>query len=303
MVLHKVGQALTRFLEALAAIAVVFIAAWLVVKGAWWVGRQVVRHWRTSGTVAAVAVWCYWLGWLSLVITLVVVAVGLLAWRWAGREVFEAWAGRHLRAWRQRWIFYAPRLPRWLRACGLTVPDHDPGIAVQVNPFRRSAVRPKRRPRPDQVPRIVGVRSGGSWARCACDWSRGRRWRTSTSPPAPGGRPERRACQVRELGPQLVSIDFQRRNLLAALAAVPGEEVDLRRVWSGRTEYGTDWLQSLRGGHTLTAGATGAGKNSYGWQPLVAIAPAHPRRSDAGAGGSSTATPSPPRTRSRCSTT
>jgi S-DNA-T family DNA segregation ATPase FtsK/SpoIIIE len=51
-------------------------------------------------------------------------------------------------------------------------------------------------------------------------------------------------------------------------------DVDLRRVWSGRTEYGTDWHQPLAGGHTLTAGSTGAGKNSVGWAPIVSIAPA-----------------------------
>jgi len=55
---------------------------------------------------------------------------------------------------------------------------------------------------------------------------------------------------------------------------VRGEDVDLRRVWSGRTEYGQDWHQSLVGGHTLVAGATGAGKNSHGWCPIVSIAPA-----------------------------
>jgi S-DNA-T family DNA segregation ATPase FtsK/SpoIIIE len=90
-------------------------------------------------------------------------------------------------------------------------------------------------------------------------------------------------CQVRELGPDLVSIDFQRRNLLADPVACPdvgglgklaGEDIDLRKVWSGRTEYGTDWHQSLLGGHTLHAGATGAGKNSFTWQPIVSIAPA-----------------------------
>jgi DNA segregation ATPase FtsK/SpoIIIE, S-DNA-T family len=50
--------------------------------------------------------------------------------------------------------------------------------------------------------------------------------------------------------------------------------VDLREVWSGRTEYGTDWHQPLAGGHTLTAGATGAGKNSVMWAPIVSLAPA-----------------------------
>ena len=90
-------------------------------------------------------------------------------------------------------------------------------------------------------------------------------------------------CQIRELGPRLVSIDYQRCDRLrqvvscrdlAALAYVAGADIDLRKVWSGRTEYGTDWLQPLAGGHTLTAGATGAGKNSVGWCPIVSIAPA-----------------------------
>jgi hypothetical protein len=90
-------------------------------------------------------------------------------------------------------------------------------------------------------------------------------------------------CQVRELTPNVVSIDFQRRNLLAdpvacldlaALADVEGTSVDLRRVFSGRTEYGHDWHVPMVGGHTLVAGSTGAGKNSAMWCPLVSIAPA-----------------------------
>jgi S-DNA-T family DNA segregation ATPase FtsK/SpoIIIE len=90
-------------------------------------------------------------------------------------------------------------------------------------------------------------------------------------------------CQVRELSPNVVSIDFQRRNLLANPVACPdlaagiaGRSVDLRRVWAGRTEYGKDWYLPLAGpaSHTLTAGGTGAGKNSVTWCPLVSIAPA-----------------------------
>ncbi|OLM34776.1 Transfer protein traSA [Pseudonocardia sp. Ae717_Ps2] len=92
-----------------------------------------------------------------------------------------------------------------------------------------------------------------------------------------------RRCQVREVAPNVVSIDFQRRNLLDVLVRSPGVEtlsgidgaaVDLGKVWSGRTEYGTDWWQSLIGGHTLVAGATGAGKGSLMWAPLVSVAPA-----------------------------
>jgi DNA segregation ATPase FtsK/SpoIIIE, S-DNA-T family len=92
-------------------------------------------------------------------------------------------------------------------------------------------------------------------------------------------------CQVRELTPNVVSIDFQRRNLLAEpvacqdlekLAGVAGQSVDLRRVWAGRTEYGQDWYIPLTGpaSHLLTAGASGAGKNSLTWDPLISIAPA-----------------------------
>jgi S-DNA-T family DNA segregation ATPase FtsK/SpoIIIE len=66
----------------------------------------------------------------------------------------------------------------------------------------------------------------------------------------------------------VVSIDFQRRNLLAdpvtcpdlaTLAEIQGGAVDLRRVWAGRTEYGQNWHVPLAGGHTLVAGASGAG--------------------------------------------
>ncbi|SHL03491.1 DNA segregation ATPase FtsK/SpoIIIE, S-DNA-T family [Pseudonocardia thermophila] len=212
------------------------------------------------------------------------VVVGLVGWRQLDRERFEARAGRHLRAWWQRWTVYAPRMPGWLRSCALTVPDRDPGITVQVNPFRRSAIRPKARPRPNDLPRVVAVRSGGSWDEVHVKL-------------IPGLTPEdfdasaRRLavsrgvarCQIRELTPNRVSVDFMRRDLLTdvvpcadltALAAVPGEQINLRKVWAGRTEYGTDWHVSLDGGHTLTAGSTGAGKNTITWSPLVSIAPA-----------------------------
>ncbi|KAA1005633.1 hypothetical protein FVA95_28920 [Pseudonocardia sp. EV170527-09] len=80
-----------------------------------------------------------------------------------------------------------------------------------------------------------------------------------------------------------MSIDYQRRNLLAAtvtapdidaMAGLPGDAIDLDRVLSGATEYGTPWRQSIRGSHTLVGGATGAGKGSLMWAPLLSIAPA-----------------------------
>jgi DNA segregation ATPase FtsK/SpoIIIE, S-DNA-T family len=283
-VLHWIGRAVTKVLEAAAAVTVVFVTVWLVLKYGWKAGKWVVKHWRTTLTSAAVLAWLHWWGWPSLLITAAAVGIGMGGWWWLGRSSFEPWAGQRLRAWWLRWTLYARKMPGWLRAAGLTVADRGQPVTVQLSPFRRSAVQPKVRPRTDQQPRVIGVRSGPSW-----DEVRVRL--------VPGQTPEDfdaaartlavargvTRCQIRELTPDVVSVDFQRRNRLAdpiaatplhVLAAVQGHQLDLRKVWSGRTEYGTDWHQALAGGHTLTAGATGAGKNSVMWAPIVSIAPA-----------------------------
>ncbi|OJY45019.1 FtsK/SpoIIIE domain-containing protein [Pseudonocardia sp. 73-21] len=282
-VLHKVGQFLTRVLEALAAIPVVFITAWLLVKGVWKTGRWMVRHWRTTLTAALLLGWLHWLGALSLGATVGGLALVLLGWRWLGRESFEPYAGRFLRGWWQRWMVYAPRMPGWLRACGLTVADSDNAMTVQVTPFRRSAVKPKPKTRPDQLPRIVAVRSGGSWDEVHVRLVAGQTPEDfdAAARQLAVARGVTR-CQIRELGPDRVSIDYQRRDRLHDVVACPnlrdmvataGTSLDLRKVWSGRTEYGTDWHQPIAGGHTLTAGSTGAGKNSVMWSPIVSLAP------------------------------
>jgi S-DNA-T family DNA segregation ATPase FtsK/SpoIIIE len=232
---------------------------------------------RSAGVVALV-------GRLPSLVAISGVVAGVLAgWRLLDLRSFDAWAGRHLRAWWLRWTVYSPKLSEWLHACGLGIRQEATPVVVALSPLGRS-FRPGRR-RPDAVlPRVLGVRSGASW-----DEVRVRL--------IPGQKPEdfdhaARAlasargvarCQVRELSPNVVSIDFQRRNLLADLVACPdlaagvsGGSVDLRRVWAGRTEYGQDWYLPLAGpaSHTLTAGGTGAGKNSVTWCPLVSIAPA-----------------------------
>jgi DNA segregation ATPase FtsK/SpoIIIE, S-DNA-T family len=281
--LAKVGRALIKTAEAVAAAAAVFFALWLVIKAIGWALRQTVIHWRTSLTVMAVLAWWHWWGWVSLATTVGACAGVLLGWRLLHLRSFDAWAGRHLRAWWLRWTVYAPKLPNWLHACGLGVKQDIAPVVLAVTPLGRTLGR-NRRPAPAQLPQVLGVRSGASW-----DLVRVRL--------IPGQKPEdfddaARAlaaargvtrCQVRELSPNVVSINFQRRNLLtdpvscpdlATLAGIPGEAVDLRRVWAGRTEYGQHWHIPLAGGHTLTAGATGAGKNSVMWCPLVSIAPA-----------------------------
>jgi S-DNA-T family DNA segregation ATPase FtsK/SpoIIIE len=276
--LAKLGRVLAKLAEAVAAAALVFGLLWLLVKALVWCVRQAVTHWRTSLTVLVVGAWWHWLGWLSLVVLVGAVVVSLVVWRLVDLPSCDRWAGRYLRAWWRRWTVYAVKLPGWLHSCGLSVRDDAVPVEVTVNLIGRRKVRRDRGAAAVQLPSVLGVRSGPSW-----DEVRVRL--------VPGQKPEdydeaARAlasachvarCQVRELQPHVVSIDFQRRNLLAdAVTCRPicDGEVDVRRVWSGRTEYGQDWHVSLAGGHTLVAGSTGAGKNSVMWCPLVSIAPA-----------------------------
>ncbi|HWR49103.1 MAG TPA: FtsK/SpoIIIE domain-containing protein, partial [Pseudonocardiaceae bacterium] len=270
---------------ALAAAAVVAFAVWLLAKAGAWAIRQALTHRRTSLSVLAVGAWWHWWGWPSLALTLGVLAAVLTTWRLADLVSFDAWAGRHLRSWWLCWTIYAPKLPDWLHACGLGIKQDAAPVVVALTPFR-GRLRRSRQQAQAQLPTVLGVRSGASW-----DEVRVRL--------VPGQKPEdfdaaARAlacaqgvarCQVRELSPHVVSIDFQRRNLLATplsgpdlatLADVPGSAIDLRRVFAGRTEYGQDWHIPLAGpaSHTLTAGESGAGKNSVTWRPLVSIAPA-----------------------------
>jgi S-DNA-T family DNA segregation ATPase FtsK/SpoIIIE len=281
--LATLGKALIKIAEALAAAAAVVLALWLVIKAMVWTLRQTVIRWRTSLTVVGVLAWWHWWSWESLAITGGAV-VGLLAgWRLLDLRSFDAWAGRHLRAWWLRWTVYSTKLPDWLHACGLGIKHDSAPVVLALTPLGRALGR-SRRPAPAQLPRVLGVRSGASWDLVRVQLMPGQKpedFDEATRALASARGVAR--CQVRELSPNVVSIDFQRRNLLAdpvrcpdltTLTGVPGGAVDLRRVWAGRTEYGQDWYIPLAGGHTLTAGETGAGKNSLTWCPLVSIAPA-----------------------------
>ncbi len=283
--LAKIGQLLIKVAEVLAAAAVVAFTVWLMIKAGMWAIRQAFTRWRTSLTVLAISGWWHWWGGLSLVLTVGVVTAVLRGWRLVDLVSFDAWAGRYLRAWWLRWTVYAPKLPDWLHACGLGIKQDAVPVVVAIAPLVRT-IRRNRQQVKAQLPTVLGVRSGASWDEV--------RLRL-----VPGQKPEdfddaaralasARAvarCQVRELTPNVISIDFQRRNLLAdpvactdlaTLASRQGGNVDLRRVFAGRTEYGQDWHVPLTGSasHTLTAGASGAGKNSVMWSPLVSIAPA-----------------------------
>ena len=284
-VLNKVGRALTATLEALATVAMVLLALWFVAKAGYAVVKSAVTHWRTTLGGSLLGAVLLWWGWLPVAVTLV--GRGGRGW-WCGGggtgSRSKRGRGRWLRSWWQRWTVYARRLPGWLRACGLTVTDADRPIVLTANPLGRNKVRRQPKPRVDQLPKVLGVRSGASWDEVRVRLVAGQK-------PEDFDEKARELavargvarCQVRELSPNVVSIDFQRRNLLADtvwcrdladLVDVAGTDVDLENVWSGRTDYGTDWHQSLVGSHTLHAGVTGAGKGAQMWCPLVSIAPA-----------------------------
>ncbi len=191
--LAKVGKALIKIAEALAAAAVVVVAVWLMIKALVWALRQVLTHWRTSLTVVAMVAWWQWWGGPSLAIT----AGVLTGWRLVDLASFDTWAGRHLRSWWLRWTVYAPKLPQWLHACGLsTKPDAMP-MVVTVNPLGRSIRRGQRQTqaryprRSGCAPAPRGTRSASAW--CPARTRRLRRGRPGTglgpgSDPLPGPR-------------------------------------------------------------------------------------------------------------------
>jgi S-DNA-T family DNA segregation ATPase FtsK/SpoIIIE len=162
-VFHKIGKALIAMFEALATIAVVFLAVWAAVKMLVWLARQVVTHRRTSITALAVALWWQYWGWPSLALTLTVMTTALVVWRCVDLVSFDAWVGRWLRAWWQRWTIYAPKLPGWLHACGLSVTDITTPTVVSLNVLGRPRLRRAHHGAGARIPKVVGVRSGPSW--------------------------------------------------------------------------------------------------------------------------------------------
>ncbi|MGH7747038.1 MAG: cell division protein FtsK, partial [Candidatus Dormibacteria bacterium] len=160
-VLAKLGKALITIAEALAAAAVVIFIVWLAIKAVVWALRQTITHWRTSlALVALLGWWCCW-GGTSLGLTAGVVTALLAGWRLVDLASFDAWAGRYLRAWWLRWTVYAPKLPEWLRACGLSIKADAVPVMV-VSPLGRT-FRRGRSQVPDRLPRVLGVCSGASW--------------------------------------------------------------------------------------------------------------------------------------------
>jgi DNA segregation ATPase FtsK/SpoIIIE, S-DNA-T family len=156
-VLHKIGKALLALVETLAAVAVVFVALWWLLKALAWLLTQIVTRWRTSLTVLTLAAWWHWWGWPFLVLTLTVVALVFAVWRWIDVVSFDVWAGRWLRSWWLRWAVYAPKLPGWLHACGLSVTEATTPVVVNVTLVGRQRVRRDQHQPSVRTPTVLGV--------------------------------------------------------------------------------------------------------------------------------------------------
>jgi hypothetical protein len=143
-VLHKIGKVLVAVAEAMAAAAVVFMALWLLVKGVAWLVKQLVTHPRTTITLGVLLAWWHYLGWPSLAITAGTVTLALIVWWRVDVVSFDRWAGRRIRSWWQRWTVYAPKLPGWLHACGLSMKDDSLPAVVTVNLVGRRKIRRER---------------------------------------------------------------------------------------------------------------------------------------------------------------
>ncbi|MGB9281116.1 MAG: cell division protein FtsK, partial [Pseudonocardiaceae bacterium] len=94
-VLAKLGKALIKIAEALAAAAVVLFTVWLTIKTVGWALRQVLIHWRTSLTVLAIVAWWQCWGGAPLALTAGLIVGVLTGWRLIDLASFDAWAGRH----------------------------------------------------------------------------------------------------------------------------------------------------------------------------------------------------------------
>jgi hypothetical protein len=106
--------------------------------------------------------------------------------------------------------------PYRLHACGLSVTDHALPVVVTVTLVGRRKIHRDRPQAQARVPKILEVRSGASWDEVRVRLVPGQKLEdfdeVARALACVRGVPR---CQVHELTPNVVSIDFQRRNLLA----------------------------------------------------------------------------------------
>lgn len=225
------------------------------------VGRFLVRHPRSTGSALVLTPVTVWLGYQTVLMAAGIAVVAGVSWRLLDRPTFDRFAGRLLRAWWRRWLVYHRRWLRLVASCGLFTQDRH-GNAL--------------------YPRLVALRSKWVWDTLVIKMAAGQEpedFEKAIGRLANGFRA--RAANVRVLKPGKIAVDLQRRepfdDMIVTLPELGDsvESVDLTKVVLGRDEYDRAFTLDLltKDLHILLAGATGAGKGSFQWGLLWALAP------------------------------
>ncbi|SDK72936.1 DNA segregation ATPase FtsK/SpoIIIE, S-DNA-T family [Actinopolyspora mzabensis] len=222
--------------------------------------RFLARHPRSVGTLTAVGITGAYVGFHTMLIAAGVAVAAGVSWRLLDRPTFDRFAGRLLRAWWRRWFVYHRKWADIAFGCGLTSSNRH-GHSL--------------------LPKLLSVRSTFCWDSVRLRMVRGQAAEDfeQVLDRLANAYNARRAT-LRTIKPGVISLDIQKREpfdtLFLPLPEMPRDEaaVDLARLPLGRDEYGRDFALDLVGGiHYLIAGATGAGKGSWMWGLLRALAP------------------------------
>lgn len=268
------------------------VPGWALLVG--WVLRGLVRlvallvsYWRTTGPAVLLA--CLWIryGLPVAVVVVLVVAAGLVGWRFGHRISFDrlVWWPVVSR-WRGWWL-YGRRWEKAMKACGLAVTVDGVTTWPALTSVRSGPAGDVLRLRllMGQTPEhyaTVSAELAYSFATRLCRVFSGRVNVLPRLRPARGGwkgLPGRVAgwCEHRFYAadrPTEMTLMMVRGDLLGFLVppAPIAEVPDLAGLPVGLAETGRPLLLRLLGTHLLIAGATGAGKASVIWAILRALA-------------------------------
>lgn len=242
-----------KLLLALTPVIVTAVTVWLLV----WLARRLYRYPLLILTAAVlVTVGLGWSWWATAGLA-AGAAAGAGVWAWQHPGSFDRTVGRQARSeYRRLWVY----MPLWRRTMRFAELHKRAGHSVYLPTLRRVRSDGWRdrvfvKLLPGQCPAVFEEHAES----LAHSFGAG-------------------SCRVRVEKPRrlvldLVHADPLQRPLDVPALADPGAAVDLRRLIVGRTETGRDWRVGLLGSHVLATGATGAGKASFGWSLLWALAP------------------------------
>jgi DNA segregation ATPase FtsK/SpoIIIE, S-DNA-T family len=230
----------------------------LLSKLLWRLVVVAVCHPRSTTALAVMSTLVLHFGWLAVTSAAGVLLLAASTWKAAHRRSFEATVQSWTRTWWRRWWAYRRRWVMVLTRCQLAVEDGD-----RVH-----------------LPKLLKVTTTPYWDRLTVRPQIGQEFRdyrdaTERLRTAFGSA----RAVVREVTPQVYSLDFMRRDpLLETVPATPIPDslaaVDLRRIPIGLDEFGDPYTVSLLGGTLCASGSIGAGKAGVEWNILRGIAPA-----------------------------